>query len=186
MFFLLCSMFVVINIKGTAAAATHPDWKNHARILLCNHPGSREDKATKIRDELHSDYPDYSWYVNVMESDVAWGFHRDAESASWQWVNTCGYNMFIWYKADSLTDKKTCSSKDRSEVAEIIKAADSKGLSNHEVKDKIQRLMKISGIGYHLISVDDGHSQSYSALELHHRYCLVVGSRYHDVFVYLK
>ena len=187
MFLLLSLMLVVINIKGTAAAATHPDWKKHAVILLCNHPGSITDKASKIRDELHSDFPDYSWFVNVMDDNVAWSYYQDDHSSAEKWENKCGYHMFIWYKADSLIDKKSCTSKQKSAAEDIVKASDSKGVSNSDVRDKIQRLMKISGLGYHFISVDDGNSKSFFGANLYYyNDCFVFKDLNHDVSVYLK
>ena len=180
-FLLLCIMSVV-----TTEARTKLNWRSRASTLLCNHPGSRSDKAVKIRKELLSTYPDWSWYVSVMDDDVSWSFDHDLSSTEEQWKHVCGYNMFIWFKKDSKIDKRPCSSADTSIVEDIIRIADSQGFSSSDVRIDIDRLMRQSGIGFHLISVDDGNSHSSHASHLASTGCSVAKNANHDVFVYLK
>jgi len=76
--YLLVCMMSMITIE----ARTELDWKNRATTLLCNHPGSRSDKVTKIRKELHSTYPDFSFYISVMNEDVDLTYHTDNDNSS--------------------------------------------------------------------------------------------------------
>jgi len=177
----LCIMSVVMT-----EARTQLNWRSRASTLLCNHPGSRSDKALKIRKELHSTYPDWSWYVSVMDDDVSWSSDHDRSSTEEQWKHVCGYNMFIWYKEDSKIDKRPCSSVDTSIVEDIIRTADSQGYSSSDVRFDINRLMREYGIGFHLISVDDGNRHSSHASQLTSTGCSVAKNANHDVFVYLK
>ena len=128
--FLLVCLILVVKSK----AAPQSFWKRYASTLLCNHPGSRSDKALKIRESLHDIFPDYSWYVSVMDENVSGSYLYDTSSEVKQWKNKCGYNMFIWYKADSKIDKNTCSSEDISIVEDVIRTADAQGFSRSDVQ----------------------------------------------------
>ena len=183
-YLLVCVMSMV-----TIEARTELDWKSRATTLLCNHPGSRSEKATKIRKELHSTYPDFSFYISVMNEDVDLTYHTDNDNSSEkeQWEELCGYNMFIWYKKDSKIGKRRCSSENKSIVKDIIRTADSQGSSNFNVMLVLDRLMEQSGIDFHLISVEDGNFQSSHASHFSSVGCSVAyNTGNHDVFVYLK
>ena len=157
-------IYLLVCIMSMVAieARTELDWKSRATTLLCNHPGSRTDKATKIRKELHSTYPDFSFYISIMNEDVDLTYHTDNDNSSEkeQWEEVCGYNMFIWYKKDSKIGKRRCFSENKSIVKDIIRTADSQGSSNYDVMLVLDRLMEQSGIDFHLISVEDGNFQS--------------------------
>ena len=179
-------LFVCLMLVVKSKAAPQSFWKRYASTLLCNHPGSRSDKALKIRESLHDIFPDYSWYVSVMDDNVSGSYLHDTSSEVKQWKNKCGYNMFIWYKEDSKIAKSPCSSEDISIVEDILRIADSHGFSRSDVLFDIERLMKQSGIGFHLISVDDGYLQSSHASHLTSLGCSVAKNSNHDVFVYIK
>ena len=159
------------------------DWSG-VTDLLCNHPVSRSDNAIKIRDELHSTFPDFSFYVSVMNDDVFWSYYTKNSCEKEEWKDTCGYNMFMWHMEDSKIEP--CSSEDISTVEDIIRTADSQGFSRSDVLFDIESLMKQSGIGFHLISVDDGYLQSSHASHLTSLGCSVAKNSNHDVFVYIK
>ena len=122
----------------------------------------------------------------MMDDDVSWSSDHDQLSGEEQWKNVCGYNMFIWYKKDSKIDKTPCSSEDRSIVEDMIKTADSQGFSSSDVRSDVDRLLRKSGIDFHLIFVDDGNSHSSHASNLASTGCSVAKNDNHDVFVYLK
>ena len=154
--------------------------------LLCEKRISIDEKAVKIKEDLHDRYPYYSWYVRIMDDNVAGKILHDKSSEVKQWKNKCGYNMFIWYKEDSKIAKGPCSSKDISVVEDIIRTADSQGISRSDVLFDIESLMEQSGIGFHLLSVDDGYLQSSHASHLTSLGCSVAKNSNHDVFVYIK
>ena len=176
-FFLVCLMLVV-----TTEARSQLNWRSRASTLLCNHPGSRSQKAVKIRQELHSIFPDWSWYVSVTDDNVTWTYFH--EGSSEQWMHTCGYNMFIWSKEDSKI--KRCSSADRSRVENMIRTADYQGYSESDIHKNISKLLIKSDIDYHLLYVDDGHLHSSHASHFSSVGCSVAKNGNHNVFVYIK
>ena len=182
-FFLLVCLMLVVKSK----AGPQSFWKRYASTLLCEHPGSRSDKALKIRKSLHDIYPGYSWYVSVMDDNVSGSYLHDTSSEVQQWKNKCGYNMFIWYKEDSKIAKGPCSYEDVSIVEDILRIADSHGFSRSDVLFDIERLMKQIGIGFHLISVDNGNRHSSHDFHLSKALgCSVARSNNYDVFVYIE
>ena len=177
----------MIKIKIAAGTAPDSGWMRRATRLLCTHPGSRSGKAIKIREELKNDYPDYSWYISVLDPMVGYATHYSnaALTGFKMWATTCGYKMFIWFKADSQIERISCSSQDISTIEVIVKAADSEGLSSDGVRDEIQRLMNLSGVEWHLIFVNDKVGKSFYAADLY-SFCHVAKHVNHDVFVYFK
>ena len=177
-------LFVCLMLIFSIEARLESDWHSDVTDLLCNHPGSRSDKAIKIRDELHSTFPDFSFYVSVMNDDVFWSYYTKNSCEKEEWKDTCGYNMFMWHMEDSKIEP--CSSEDISTVEDIIRTADSQGFNSIDVKFDIDRLMKRFGIDFHFIYVDDGKSQSSHASHFSSVGCSVAKRGNHDVFVYLK
>ena len=178
----------MINLK--VAAETPPDssWVRLGSSLLCTHQGSISEKANKIREELHIDHPKYSWYISILEGSVGYALHYTNTSLTGfkMWAITCGYKMFIWYKADSQIDRVSCSSEEISKVENIIRIVDdSKGLSSDNVIDEIVNQMKVWGIQWHLIFVNDIIGKSHYAADLY-SFCHAAKHKYHDVFVYFK
>ena len=100
-------------------------WRGYAHSLLCNSPGSNEEKATEIRDRLREAYNSSNWVVFVSNNNEASAFAwNGGENVLHE--NTCGKAMFVW-TIDNLIPKTNCSRSERLQMQTLMRSAASAG-----------------------------------------------------------
>ena len=100
-------------------------WRGYAHSLLCNSPGSNEEKATEIRDRLHEAYNSSNWVVFVSNNNEASAFAwNGGENVLHE--NTCGKAMFVW-TIDNLIPKTNCSRSERLQMQTLMRSAAAAG-----------------------------------------------------------
>ena len=100
-------------------------WRGYAHSLLCNSPGSNEEKATEIRDRLREAYNSSNWVVFVSNNNEASAFAwNGGENVLHE--NTCGKAMFVW-TIDNLTPKTNCSRSERLQMQTLMRSAAAAG-----------------------------------------------------------
>ena len=100
-------------------------WRGYAHSLLCNSPGSNEEKATEIRDRLREAYNSSNWVVFVSNNNEASAFAwNGGENVLHE--NTCGKAMFVW-TIDNLIPKTNCSRPERLQMQTLMRSAAAAG-----------------------------------------------------------
>jgi len=156
-------------------------WKSYAYTLMCNHPGSDSEKASKVNDEMSSDYPEHNWVVAISHEDLESTYSNKGGTYE-MWRNTCGKDMYVWTKPDSKFEKTSCTSTEEEQVASIIHLAELTGTSAATIRDTIKSNLKVFGIPYHLVIV----TQKSASVKIYvYRKCFIrhTGDKY-DIIVY--
>merc|ERR1719369_541317 len=124
----------------------------NAHSLLCNHNGSRSEKAKEITDTLKVDYPGNHWFVNIIDKGKDWVFSQSTgEKESWH--DTCGYDMLIWARSKSEITKTSCSSEEQERAKTIIDMAELTGSNYTDVMEKLESTLSLFDINTLYVSV---------------------------------
>jgi len=142
-------------------------WREYAPRLLCNTPGSTSHKAEVIRDRLQEAYNEANWIVFVSDNDEGVAFSKKGGKNIWH-DDTCGKNMYVWTRDDSLFTKKSSSCSDDEEywMKYLMRAAAADGGGNVAVRDRLIRKIDSFGYDYRYMKVtsDTGDGSQYSIL----------------------
>jgi len=127
-------------------------WREYAPSLLCNTPGSNEHKAEVIRDRLKEAYNDANWYVFVSDNDEGVAFSKKTGNKIWH-DDTCGKNMYVWTREDSLFTKTSCSDYEKRQMTNLMRAAAADGGDTAAVRDRLTRRIDNFGYDFHFVRV---------------------------------
>jgi len=175
------AVFFLFNIIWNIEAAppVGSTWKGIAVTILCSQGGSRESKATEIRDKLSSLYSEYHWFVNIVDSNKANSYTTSDDHEFWD--NGCNYDMWIWYKEKS--GISSCSTDQIKKVETLVEVADNSGSSTTDVREKLKDLMGLVGEKYHFIAVDMGYGTWSNSL---YESCFVNFDGHYEIMVYVS